>query len=463
MRRAPHCALQRLTRRLQVAALACENPTAAFQPRLCRFHRLRNGIRGRPAWNEARRNAGGRVEAFADTVRPQAKRPAELVLGHCIDHLGGDAVGREACVHRRADHAADDVMRLAEREIGFAHHQVGEIGRGRKILGDAPLHQRRVRPGRGDDEIEERETTQRLLTRLPDTAHPLAIAIDGVGEMGRFHRRRRGDIEAEQMAGLALEVFEHHRVFLLRHDARRPGYPVGELDRLELVRDHHVVVLRHTAPPQRDLSERRQDFEPEIPGRDGIECIFHEPLEAERTRQRLPIDREGRAGERACSERADIGARPGVGEAAVVAFERLRDAGEIEAVGDGLRRLEMGVARHHHVPETESSVERMLLDREKGLARIEQQVAGAQPVDRRGQVIAAAGDMHPPASLGADELDQVRFEVEVQILALRVGSTTSGPSASMRRSPVASAFPACGEISPQRASISTCAWLRSLM
>ena len=47
----------------------------------------------------------------------------------------------------------------------------------------------------------------------------------------------------------------------------------------------------------------RQHFEHEIAGRDGIERIGHRPVEAERLRRHVAVDREGRAGQRRRAER----------------------------------------------------------------------------------------------------------------------------------------------------------------
>ena len=63
----------------------------------------------------------------------------------------------------------------------------------------------------------------------------------------------------------------------------------------------------------------------------------------------LPVDREGRAGQRGGAQRALVHPRPGVGEAAGVAAEHLDIGHQVVAEGHRLGRLQMGEARHQGV------------------------------------------------------------------------------------------------------------------
>ena len=63
----------------------------------------------------------------------------------------------------------------------------------------------------------------------------------------------------------------------------------------------------------------------------------------------MPVDREGRAGERRRAERAFVEPRARVGEAAAVARQHLDIGEQMVAEGDRLRRLQMGEAGHDHV------------------------------------------------------------------------------------------------------------------
>jgi hypothetical protein len=60
----------------------------------------------------------------------------------------------------------------------------------------------------------------------------------------------------------------------------------------------------------------RQELQREIAVGHGVERIGHRPVEAQRLRRHVAVDREGRARKRRGAERAFVHPRPGVAEAA---------------------------------------------------------------------------------------------------------------------------------------------------
>ena len=74
---------------------------------------------------------------------------------------------------------------------------------------------------------------------------------------------------------------------------------------------------------ERALRRGHQIIEREIAVRDRVERIGGRPVEAERQRGRLAVDRKAGAGQRGGAERAFVEPRAGVGEARAVAAQHL--------------------------------------------------------------------------------------------------------------------------------------------
>ncbi len=102
-------------------------------------------------------------------------------------------------------------------------------------------------------------------------------------------------------------------------------------------------------PRQMHGGDRRrgQRLEREVAIRHGVERIGGRPRKAEVARRRLPVDREGRAGQRRRAQRTFGKPLGGVGEASPVSAEHLDIGKQMMAEGDRLRGLEMGETRHH--------------------------------------------------------------------------------------------------------------------
>ena len=113
-------------------------------------------------------------------------------------------------------------------------------------------------------------------------------------------------------------------------------------------------------------------LEREVAVRNRVERIGRGPREAERARRRLPVDGEGRAGERRRARAEIRSSRVGrIGEAAPVARKHLDIGEQMMAEGDRLRGLEMGEARHHRA----RILQRLLGERELKRARAPPSIA----------------------------------------------------------------------------------------
>ena len=158
--------------------------------------------------------------------------------------------------------------------------------------------------------------------------------------------------------------------------------------------------------------ERLQD---EIAVGHGIERIRHRRFETERLRRRVSVDRECGAGERRGAERTEIRALARIGEPAAVARGHLHVCEQVVPEGDGLRRLQMGEARHHGG----GVFERLL--RERALVGGERHVDGIdrgldpQPEIGRDLVVARARGVQPPRRR-PDQLGEPAFHVHMDVL-----------------------------------------------
>ena len=73
----------------------------------------------------------------------------------------------------------------------------------------------------------------------------------------------------------------------------------------------------------------------------------HRPVEAERRRRHLPVDRKARTGQRRRAQRTLVHPRPRVAETTAVAVEHLDIGEHVVAPGHRLRPLQVGEAGHH--------------------------------------------------------------------------------------------------------------------
>jgi len=82
--------------------------------------------------------------------------------------------------------------------------------------------------------------------------------------------------------------------------------------------------------------------------------------------------------------------------------------------------LQVGVARHDRVGVFRRGVQGALAHVVKRVEQVHEDVATAQAVQGRQQIVAAASDVQTPADVGADLLDQVCLVVEIGVFAQRI-------------------------------------------
>ncbi|KAG1254071.1 hypothetical protein G6F65_017188 [Rhizopus arrhizus] len=124
--------------------------------------------------------------------------------------------------------------------------------------------------------------------------------------MRRLHRRESRRGQADQVAGLATQVFQHRRILLLRHDAGRAGDAVRERQVAELRRRPDIKVLHHPAAGDHHDRQRSAQLQRKIPRRDAVQRTCQRAAEAQHRAGCVAVDRKRRAGQRAGSQRGRI-------------------------------------------------------------------------------------------------------------------------------------------------------------
>ena len=257
--------------------------------------------------------------------------------------LGQRAVGLD----RRADQPGDDPVRLPERHAALDEH-VGDVDGGEHLVrrgGGQPLAleghpaehpaRRRQRQLQGVDGVEEV-----LLVLL----HVLVV-----GQRSPVHHPVQRREVPDDPRRLRAQQLGRVGVLLLRHDrgARRPG--VADLAEPELLRgpEHDL----RAQPRQMRRAGRRggEEVEHEVAVGDGVDRVRHHAREPELGGHQAPVGREVHARQRARAQR-QLGGRPQHGlEARRVAPEHPEVRQQVMTQIDGLRALEVRVARHRPV------------------------------------------------------------------------------------------------------------------
>ena len=130
-----------------------------------------------------------------------------------------------------------------------------------------------------------------------------------------------------------------------------------------------------------------------------VERIRRRPVEAERLRRHVAVERERGAGERAGAERGFVEPLARIGKAAAVARRHLDIGEQMMAEGHRLRGLQMREAGHHRAGMRERLLgQRALKVGERGVERVDG-VAHPQPEIGRHLIVARARGVQPPGRL----------------------------------------------------------------
>ena len=153
----------------------------------------------------------------------------------------------------------------------------------------------------------------------------------------------------------------------------------------------------------------------EVAVRHRVERVGGRTVEAQRLGGRMPVDREGGAGERGGPQRTLVEPRARIGKATTVAGEHLDVGEEVMTEGHGLRRLQVREARHDEiVARLGLARERQLQAGERGIGLVDP-VAHVEPEVGRHLVVARAGGVQAAGRL-ADQLLEAALDVHVHVL-----------------------------------------------
>ena len=169
-------------------------------------------------------------------------------------------------------------------------------------------------------------------------------------------------------------------------------------------------------PRQMHRADRRsgERLHHEVAVGHGVERIRGRPVEAERLRRHVAVERKRRAGERRGAERRFIQSLARIGEAAAVARRHFDKGEQMMPEGDRLCGLQMGQPRHHGVGMFERLLgERRLVIGERVIELIDG-VAHPEPEIGRDLVVARARGMQPPGGR-PDQFGEPQFHIHVHV------------------------------------------------
>ena len=160
-----------------------------------------------------------------------------------------------------------------------------------------------------------------------------------------------------------------------------------------------------------------EELDREIAVGHGVERICRRPVEAERGRGRVAVDRKRGAGERGGAERAFVEAPPAIGEPPAVAPDHLDIGHQVMAERHRLGDLQMGKAGHHRIGMRFGLVEQRRLQVTHRRVDAVDRAAHPEAEIGRDLVVARARGVQPPGGR-ADQLGEPRLDIEVDVLVL---------------------------------------------
>ena len=298
-------------------------------------------------------------------------------------------------------------MRLTERQPRLAHQPVGEVGRGGEAAFGEATHpigaEGRAFNHAGHRRDRQAEQVVRLEYRRFVVLHVLRI-----GERQALHRHHQRGLAAEDAPGVAADQLGGVGIALLRHD-RAAGRPlVAQSDEAERLRRPQHELFRQAAEVQRRLRRAGQVIEREVAVAHPVQAVARRPVEAERCRRHLPIQREAGAGERGGAERAEVHPRAGIAEARDVARRHLDIGHQVMAQRHRLRGLQMGEARHHRIGMLLGAGQQRVRQAGQRGQHLVDRIAHPQAEIGRDLIVAAARGVQA-AGNGADRSRQLRL------------------------------------------------------
>mmetsp|Transcript_37337 Transcript_37337/g.71570 ORF Transcript_37337/g.71570 Transcript_37337/m.71570 type:complete len:330 (-) Transcript_37337:278-1267(-) len=243
----------------------------------------------------------------------------------------------------------------------------------------------------------------------------LQIAVVCLGEA--LAQREQGHERAVHARRLAARQLHGVGVLLLRHDAAASGHRVAGDHELELFRRPQHPLLRDAAAVHGDDGQVTHVFQQKVPVRYRVQAVGHGLAEAEQLRREVTVRVQAGASKSARSERADVDPLARVLQALRIALKLLHVREEFVRQQDGLRALQVGVARHHQPGVGLGQVVQGDLHFPQARAHLVDGVARPQPHVRHHLVVARARRVQLLARL-ADLVNQRRLHVHVHVLTV---------------------------------------------
>ncbi|KGX79133.1 hypothetical protein Y033_5379 [Burkholderia pseudomallei MSHR435] len=341
----------------------------------------------------------------ADVVAEQRAR-----LGEC--RLGQRRHVDAACV-RRLHQLADDPMRFAKR-----HALADQVVR---VLGgdDVPAERRLAHPvGHGRHRANQLGQDRERRHAVVERGEPrglVLLQILVVAERQRLQERHQAHRVADHRRRLAAHELRHVGVLLLRHDRAAGAVAVRERDEAELLARERNELLRQPRQMDHQIRRVRAEFDEVVAVGHRIDAVQRGLPEAQPRRRAPAVDRQARAGRRTGAERALVGARERVDEAAAVALEHHHVSREPVRVIREFGALQVRVRWHHERVVALAVLEDRALQRVDRVHQLARRAHEIEALRARLLIVAAARGMRFLAEL-AELVDQQRLEVHVDVL-----------------------------------------------
>ena len=230
-----------------------------------------------------------------------------------------------------------------------------------------------------------------------------------VGQRERVHHAVQGGQMADDARRLGPQELGRVGVLLLGHDRRaaRPG--VGQLDEAELLRGPQHELGPQARQVRRAGGRGAQVVQDEVAVGDRVDRVGRDALEAELGRHRAAIGVEVDPGQRARPERQRRRLLGGEAQARAVALEHPHVGQQVMAEVDGLRALQVRVARQRPVEVALGGVDQRGHERGDRIDAGQRRLAREERDVGRHLVVARARGVQPAAhrarQLGEPPLD----------------------------------------------------------
>ena len=308
--------------------------------------------------------------------------------------------------------ASCDGVRLSERHA-FLHEVVGKVGGVGEVFRDGALH----------DVLLDRHAAKECgvdgeaeLHGIDGVEHAFLVFLQilVVGERQSLDDREHRHEVADDAPGLAAHKLRDVGVLLLRHHGRAGAVRVVQLDEGELARAPEDDFLGETRQVHHEDGGGGEEFHDVVAVADGIEAVRVDGVEVKLLCHERAVDGERRARKRTRAERHDVGALVDAQEARKVAREHGEVSKHVVREEDGLRALQMRVARHDRVGIALRRLDERTLQVGDAAEHGERLAAHIEVRVERDLVVAAARRVQPAARL-ADRVGQSLLDVHMDV------------------------------------------------